>query len=569
MPPSTEARLVSFTELVATAIANAESGEALAQLAEEQAALRRVATLVAENAPSGKLCAAVVQEAGTLLGTDYAGLIRYEDDATVTALASWAATGELPPIPDRFPTEPGDPATMVAETRRPARVDDWTVVPGPLAAFLRDELAVGSSVGSPIVVEGRLWGVLGVHSKGHVPLPPDTESRIEQFTELVATAIANREARTEVARLADEQAALRRVATLVARDAPREEVFTGIASEIGDLFGLEEIRMVRYDDDRTGVVVAGSGPNEGFFSVGFRFPADDESATSRVFRTGESVRMDEDDYGTVTGAIPETVRSMGIRSVVAAPISVEGRVWGAITAGATQDEPLPPATESRLGQFTELMATAVANAESKSELAASRRRIVAASDEARRRFERDLHDGVQQRLVTLGLDLRRANAMASGELGERLAKVDDGLAGALDDLRELSRGIHPAILSEGGLVPALKVLSRRTAVPVGLDLAVDERLPDQIEVAAYYVVSETLTNVAKHASASEVDVRAQVADGALELMIEDDGVGGAEPAEGSGLTGLADRVEAVGGSIAITSPRGGGTSLRVRLPLSP
>jgi signal transduction histidine kinase len=218
------------------------------------------------------------------------------------------------------------------------------------------------------------------------------------------------------------------------------------------------------------------------------------------------------------------------------------------------------------------MATAVANAEGKSELAASRRRIVAASDQARRRFERDLHDGVQQRLVTLGLELRGAEATVSeenGELGERLAKVGDGLTGALDDLRELSRGIHPAILSEGGLVPALKVLSRRSAVPVGLDLAVDERLPDQIEVAAYYVVSEALTNVAKHAHASEVDVRAQVADGALELTIEDDGVGGADPAEGSGLTGLADRVEAHGGSIAITDPPSGGTSLRVQLPLSP
>ncbi len=571
LPLGMEQRLADFTGLVATAIANAESGEALARLAEEQAALRRVATLVAENVPSGELFAAVAQEAGTLLGADYAGMIRYEDDATVMSMATWAATGELPPIPDRFPTEPGDPATMVAETREPTRVDDWTVVPGPLAAFLRDELAVRSSVGSPIVVEGRLWGVLGVfHSEGHAPLPPDTESRIGQFTELVATAIANRAARTEVARLADEQAALRRVATLVARNAPREEVFTGIASEIGHLFGLEETRMVRYDDDRTGVVVASSGPTGDFFPVGSRVPVDADSASSRVLRTGEPVRVD--DYGTATGAIAETVRSMGIRGAVAAPISVEGRLWGAISAGTMRSEPLPPATESRLGQFTKLMATAVANAEGKSELAASRRRIVAASDEARRRFERDLHDGVQQRLVTLALELRGAEAMASGEngeLGEQLAKVGDGLAGALDDLRELSRGIHPAILSEGGLVPALKVLSRRSAVPVGLDLAVDERLPDQIEVAAYYVVSETLTNVAKHASASEVDVRAQVTDGVLELRIEDDGVGGAEPAEGSGLTGLADRVEAVGGSIAITSPRGRGTSLRVQLPLSP
>ena len=365
MPPGTEARLVSFTDLVATAIANAESGEALAELAEEQAALRRVATLVAENVPSGELCAAVVQEAGKLLGTDYAGMIRYEDDATVTALASWAATGELPPIPDRFRTEPGDPATMVAETRQPTRVDDWTVVPGPLAAFLRDELAVRSSVGSPIVVQGRLWGVLGVHSKGNMPLPPDTESRLGQFTELVGTAIANGEARTEVARLADEQAALRRVATLVARGAPREEVFTAIASEIGHLFGLEEIRMVR-DDGGTGVVVASSGPTADFFPVGYRLPVDADSVSARVLRTGKPVRVDG--YATATGAMAEAVRSMGIRSVVAAPISVDGRLWGAISAGTTRDEPLPPETEARLGQFTELMATAVANTESRAEV---------------------------------------------------------------------------------------------------------------------------------------------------------------------------------------------------------
>jgi GAF domain-containing protein len=366
MPPGTEARLASFTELVATAIANSESREALAQLADEQAALRRVATLVAENVSWGELCAAVAQEAGTLLGGDYAGILRYEDDATVTSMATWAATGEVLPIPDRFRTEPGDPATMVAEMRQPVRVDDWTDVPGPLAAFLRDERAVRSSVGCPIMVEGRMWGALGVHSKGHAPLPPDTESRIGQFTELVATAIANREARTEVARLADEQAALRRVATLVARDAPREEVFTGIASEIGHLFGLQEIRMVRYDDDRIGVVVASSGPTEDFFPVGFRVSVDAHSASSRVLRRGEPVRMD--DYGTATGAIPEAVRSMGIRSVVATPISVEGRLWGAISAGTTRDEPLPPETEVRLGQFTELMATAVANTESRTEV---------------------------------------------------------------------------------------------------------------------------------------------------------------------------------------------------------
>jgi len=279
-----------------------------------------------------------------------------------------------------------------------------------------------------------------------------------------------------------------------------------------------------------------------------------------------------DDYETATGAIPEAVRSMGIRSSVAAPISVEGRLWGAISAGTTLDEPLPPATETRLGQFTELMATAVANAESKSKLAASRRRIVAASDEARRRFERDLHDGVQQRLVSLSLELRNAEALApqgDEELTGQFTKVGDGLAEVLDDLRELSRGIHPAILSEGGLGPALKGLVRRSAVPVKLDLAVDRRLADRVEVGAYYVVSEALANAAKHAHASRVEVQAQADDHVLELRIDDDGVGGADPEQGSGLTGLVDRVEALGGTMRISSPPGDGTSLYVELSLSP
>jgi signal transduction histidine kinase len=223
-----------------------------------------------------------------------------------------------------------------------------------------------------------------------------------------------------------------------------------------------------------------------------------------------------------------------------------------------------------MSQFAQLLETAIANAEARAELMASRARLVAASDEARRRVERDLHDGLQQRLVLLALELRGAEAMAppdSDELAEQLTHVGKGLADALDDLRELSRGIHPAILSEGGLVPALKVLARRSAVPVQLDLAIAERFAEHVEIGAYYVVSEALTNVAKHARASKAEVHARALDGVLELKIDDDGVGGADPSRGSGLTGLADRVEALGGTIWIASPPGEGTSLRVELSL--
>lgn len=342
------------------------SRDELGVLAEEQAALRRVATLIAQDVPPTELFGAVAREVGTLFGADFSGMIRYESDESVAVVAAWAAVGEHPPLPRGWDVEPGDPAAIIEATRAPVRVEDWTSIPGPIAEVIRNVLGVTSSVGCPIVVEGRLWGALAVHCKRGKPLPPDTEARISQFTDLVGTAIANAESRGRADRLAEEQAALRRVATVVARDEPREEVFTAIASEIGHLFGLEEIRMLRYDDDLTGVVVASSGPADEFFTVGVRLPMDDEGATSRVFRTGEPVRID--DYESVPGAIAETVRSMGIRSVMAAPISVAGRVWGAITAGTARDDPLPPETEARLGQFTDLMATAIANTESRAEV---------------------------------------------------------------------------------------------------------------------------------------------------------------------------------------------------------
>jgi signal transduction histidine kinase len=275
-------------------------------------------------------------------------------------------------------------------------------------------------------------------------------------------------------------------------------------------------------------------------------------------------------YEGAHGVIAEHARAAGVRVAVGAPIVVDGRLWGVVSAGWNWEQSPPADTEQRMAQFAQLLDTATANADSRAELIASRSRLVAASDEARRGFERDLHDGVQQRLVSLALELHGAEAIApreDTELVAQLAHVRGGLAGALDDLRELSRGIHPAILSEGGLVPALRALARRSAVPVELHLSVDERLADHVEVGAYYVVSEALTNAAKHARASNVEVNAHVHDGRLQLTIGDDGVGGADPARGSGLTGLADRVAALGGTIATTSPPGKGTSLRVELPV--
>ena len=240
--------------------------------------------------------------------------------------------------------------------------------------------------------------------------------------------------------------------------------------------------------------------------------------------------------------------------------------------GVAEGRPFRDHIEDRLVEFTELVATAISSSEARSDLAASRARIVAATDETRRRFERDLHDGVQQRLVSLSLELGNTEALAPPEheqLRRQLAGLRAGLAGVLDDLRELSRGIHPAILSEGGLDPALKALVRRSAVPVKLDLSVDKRLDERVEVAAYYVVSEALANAAKHAQASVAEVHVEARNGTVDLTIRDDGVGGADPSRGSGLIGLSDRVEALGGTIAIVSPTGEGTTLHVQLPVDP
>jgi PAS domain S-box-containing protein len=537
----------------------------LARLAGEQAALRRVATRVAQGVPASELFGTTVEEAGKLFGAQLAGMIRFVSDDTLTAVATWAAELEHPEIQGLWPLEGDRLATAIRRTGRPTREDDWGEVDGPIAAFVREQMGVRSSVGSPIVVEGRLWGALFVHSTTAQPLPTTTESRLGNFTELVGTAVANAQARGEVSRLADEQAALRRVATLVAREAPPDEVFAAVAGEVGRLLPVEGTAMLRYEVAGTATVLATWGERAPL-KVGTRIAAEGESVTAVVHRTSRPARID--DYATATGATGEDHGELGTRSVVGCPIVVDGRLWGVMVVTQAVVEPLPTDTESRIAKFTELIATAISNVQARSELAASRARIVMATDEARRRFERDLHDGTQQRLVSLALELQSAAAlMPEGleDLRARLSHVSEGLTGVLDDLRELSRGIHPAILSEGGLEPAVRALARRSAVPVKLDVRIDGRLDEGIEVAAYYVISEALANAAKHAHASVAEVNVDARNGVLDVTIRDDGVGGADPERGSGLVGLKDRVEALGGTIAVVSPPGGGTSVHVEL----
>jgi signal transduction histidine kinase len=546
------------------------SGEELPGLAREQAALRRVATLVARGAPPGEVFAAVTEEVGRLLGAHFAGMGRFDNGDTVTVLGAWAVEGEQHPlVPGPWPLEGGDLASMIWQTGRPVRINDYYGIPGPIAAFVREQLGICSSVASPIVVEGRLWGTLFVHStKTQRPLPPDTESRLTGFTELVATAIANAESRATLARLAEEQAALRRVATLVARGIPPEGVFAAIAVEVGQLLPVDSASLCRYDPGGMLTFAAQWGTVVAHFPVGSRWALGGHNLGTLVLETGRPARIDS--YADrSSGQLGASVREAAIRSAVATPIFVDGSLWGIIAAGSILEQPLPADTEARLASFTELMATAVANAESRAALAASRARIVAAADETRRQIERDLHDGTQQHLMSLMLELRAAEATEPGEVNElrdQIERTAQGLAGVVGELREISRGIHPAILSRDGLAPALRALARRSALPVELDLRATGRLPEQIEVAVYYVVAEALTNAAKHAHASIVRVDLHAHDTSVRLVIRDDGVGGADPAQGSGLVGLRDRIEAVGGKVEVTSPAGHGTTLLIKFP---
>jgi GAF domain-containing protein len=568
LPADTEHRLADFTELVATAIANAQAREELRVIAAEQAALRRVATLVARGDPPHAVFTAVAEEVGQLLpAADYTAVGRYDPNRAFEVVGAWSRTGNDPiPVGNKVSLDGRNVTALVFDTGRPARRDNYADASGAAAADARAR-GVGSAVGAPISVEGRVWGVVIVASTREEPLPLGMEERLADFTELVATAIANAQAREELRRVADEQAALRRVATLVARAAPPATVFTAVTKEVGQLLPADFTLMVRYNADGTTKIVAGWSATGAPVSVGNRVSLGGRNVTTLVSETGRPAPIDS--YAEATGASAAAARADGVRSSVGAPIVVAGRLWGVMITASTREETLPADTETRLAGFTELVATAIANAEAHAQLTASRARIVATADHTRRRIERDLHDGAQQRLVSLALQLRMAQAAVPPELNEIAAELDRvaaGLTGALDELREIARGIHPAILAEGGLAAALRTLARRSPVPVELDMKTKARLPERVEVTAYYVVSEALTNTAKHANATAVHIALDTIDGVVRLAVSDNGIGGADPTRGSGLIGLKDRVEATGGTLIVQSRPGEGTRLAVELP---
>jgi PAS domain S-box-containing protein len=555
-----ESRLEAFTDLLATAISNASARAEVRTLLDEQAALRRVATLVAQGAPAQELFANVVEEIGTLLGVDAVGLGRNHEDDSMSPLAMWAADGDHPPT-YRMRTKPGSLMWEIVRTGKPARKEDWSAVESLTATIVRDQMGIRSSVGTPIHAGGKLWGALVVHSKAPT-LPPDTEARLERFAALVVTALENAQARAEVQGLADEQAALRRVATLVAHGAASGAVFDAVTAEVAELFDVSA-SLARYDNDLL-TVVAHRGS---FVQVGDSYPLGGTNDTSIVLRTGRAARLDN--YDEATGTIGEVAQRAGVTTVVAAPVVMEGRPWGVLVALWRDRTVAPDDAEERLARFAGLLDTAIANADSREQLAASRARVLAAGDDARRRLVRDLHDGAQQRLVhttiTLKLALRalRENpAEAEANLLEALGAAERETA----ELRELAHGILPSVLTRGGLRAGVRAFVSRLDLLVDVDVT-KERLHPDIEASAYFIIAEALTNVVKHARATRAEVTAAIDAGGLTVEIHDDGVGGADP-EGHGLVGIADRVDALGGRLLIESAPPRGTRLTARLPLS-
>jgi signal transduction histidine kinase len=376
---------------------------------------------------------------------------------------------------------------------------------------------------------------------------------------------SQREARRS-ARLAYEQTALRRVATLVARAVPSQELFEAVTREIGLLCGADMARLERYEPDGTVTAIAAWTRSDATrLAVGRRFPLEGVSIAREVRDTGEPARVDS--FAQEAGAIAREAQSVGIRSSVGGPINVGGRVWGVIAASTWSDEPFPAGTESQIGQFTELIATAISNAQANAELVASRTRILAAADDARRRLARDLHDGAQQRIVHTIILLKLAQRElaedhpSAGAVAEALTQAEQ----SNEDLRELAHGVLPSVLTHGGLRAGVDSLVSRVSIPVDVQVP-DERLPAGIEASAYFVVAEALTNVVKHSQAQRAEVTAHVEAGTLRVGIRDDGVGGARRA-GTGLIGLGDRLSAIGGELSVHSPPGGGTTVEAKLPL--
>ncbi|MET1005238.1 MAG: GAF domain-containing sensor histidine kinase [Propionibacteriaceae bacterium] len=498
----------------------AEDHEALRQLVDQQTALRQVIELAARDAPTEEVLQAVAVQASHLADVDFTAINRYGPDGSTEVMALSGASQLV--VGTRHLDKRDGVTRRVWQTRKFARIDDLTSIPSTWAQVARS-LGYTTSAAVPIMIRGELWGTLVVVGRGE-PLTNAIEDSLTSFAALAGTAISHAQARQDLRALADEQAAFRRVAELVARGTALELVFDALTDEASKLLGGLPTALQRADPD-------GSTP-------------------------------------TVSAHEPMGARSNQLTTEVAVPVTVEGRRWGVLMTRSAGSGP-SGVTEQRLRQFAELAAAAIANAENKAKLTASRSRVLATADEARRRLQRDVHDGAQQRLVHTIITLKLAlGAVDPGSTAAaRIAEALHHAQLASQELRDLVHGILPAALTHGGLRIGLESLISDIGMPVQLQLTAPP-LPADIETTAYFVVAEALTNVVKHARATRADVNVDFDGATVTIEVTDDGVGGADPGTGSGLTGLADRVEALDGSLHVISAVTAGTTVRASFPFA-
>jgi signal transduction histidine kinase len=535
LPFGTEERLLQFAGLVSAALANVEARTELQALADQQAALRSVAELAAQDVPADEVLAAVARQASRLTDVDFSTLLRFEPDGS-TQIAALDGAPEGVAVGMRAPATGNGATQQVWRTGQPARVDNLAGASSQWAQIAHGH-GFSTSAAVPILIQGTLWGVIVVVGRDK-PLPAQIHTHLTSFAELAATAIAAAQTRRELQQLAEEQSALRRVAELVAHGTALPEVFALVAVEASQLLDNHATALLRYGSDDMAVVIAECNSP---LPIGFEVPATD---------------------GTPSGMPADANVAT---QVVAVPIAIEGHIWGSLSVRS--ESSLPAATEERLARFAELAGAAIANAENREKLRASRARVVAAADESRRRLQRDVHDSAQQRLVHAVITLKLAKeAIRAGNSAAAL--VDEALHNAQranDELRDVVHGILPAALTRGGLRAGLESLIADFSVPVELDAGVP-RLPLDTETTGYFVVAEALTNVVKHSRATRTTVRLNLGEGQLDIEVSDNGVGGADLTRGTGLTGLLDRIEASGGALEITSAPGSGTTLLATIP---
>ena len=569
IPADSEIRLVDFTQLLATAISNSSARDGLRRLAESQSALRRVATLVAQDAEPRTVFIAVAEEAARTLGVGAVSLIRW-DPTTRLFTKIYGTHGERAAVPDggSWPVEDGPEGALILETGGPVRIDDWSVLPGPVAARHRAD-GFGQAVAAPIFLEGTLWGHIAAFGEADDVLPPGSEQRLADFTQLMASAIANAEARETLRNLAREQgAALRRVATLVAANVAPATIFNAVAAEAGRALRVKTVLVGRCREEGGMEIVGALGLDldneEGADGPLARCAI---AVCSLVKSRHASARIDDwsADVNAARG---------GRRDAESGPVSAHRsstRTRCGAPSSSCPTSLLPEDAETRLTDFTHLVSSSLANVKVRNDLIASRARVVAASDETRRRIERNLHDGVQQRLIAIGLGLRtlQLEGAVSPDLQQALEDVSTDIDGVLEEMRVFSQGLHPALLSRAGLGPSLRTLARRSPIAVVPAFGEVPRLPEAVESAIYYTVSEALANASKHSQASRIDLSVEVANTEVLAVIEDNGVGGALIGGGSGLIGLVDRAEALGGTLTLTSPTGHGTRIELCIPRPP